>query len=361
MSITENTEEATNLDTNAASAAEDTSSASSEESSSPAVDEGLSGAEAAMARATQNLASEEQENGDTEYSNSENNESGKTDGTEAAGEESESSSESTVEIPTDWPQERQEQVKALPAEAQQIVMDVTRDMEAGLNNGLQTIAEIKEQHQGVIDSMQEYGFSGDRVSEVLATASAFDADPKGTIEALAQEAGIELFFTSEEASGLPPQDVLDDPVKYSKWVSDKAIKDVAKAQEHEKKLQAEKTRKENSKARLQDEFKQAEEKIPNFAEHKTNVIAKLQDLSEGASVEDAYKLSAFDSLFALAEEGQKAVTEVAALKTELETLKKNGTQIVKGGDGDDLDLELKEMTPGDRAYYKAKKKINAQQ
>jgi len=362
MTITSDTEETANIDTSSFTATEASATISAEES---AVDQGLVGAEAAFARASQSIESESDESQSSEKttdSNSEETNSGKSEGTEAAGEKDESSSESTVELPADWPQERQEQVKALPADAQQIVMDVTRDMEAGLNNGLQTIADIKEQHQGIVDSMQEHGFSGERVSEVLATAAAFDSDPKGTIELLAQEAGIELFFSGEEAQGNPPEDVLNDPVKFQKWVSDKAIRDFAKTQERNQKLEAEKARKADAKARLQTEFTEAEKNIPNFAEHKPNVVAKLQDLAEGASVEDAYKLSAFDSLFEMAEKGQEAISELATLKKELETLKKNGTRLPSdGGNGDEASIDTEKMSPGDRAYYKAQKKLSAQQ
>lgn len=329
------------------------------------VDEGLSGIDAAMARANARVDSENKQvlgAPDNNDGSTENTNSGKPDGTEAAGGDDESSPDSTVEIPSDWPQDRRDAVAALPVDAQQIVLSVSQDMEAGLTNAYQTITDIKEQHQGIVDTMQEHGFNGERVSEVLSTAAAFDADPKGTLEALAQAAGIDLFFSGEEANGQPPAEVLEDPAKYSKWVVEQAQKNITRQQTHDDKVKAERDRKQTSEARLKDEFTQAEEKIPNFAEHKPAVIAKLQDLAEGASVHDAYKLASYDSLFKMAEDGHKAITEVADLKNQIETLKKNGTQLVTGAPLDEAeDEKLKNMDPASRAAHKARKRMSASQ
>jgi len=357
----DNTESTTSSTETSAEGVETSTTGTTETSVAPAPDEGLTGVEAAMARAQARTDGDNLEEGG-DASHPQNTESGEEAGTETAGGEDDSSSDSTVEIPADWPQDRREAVEGLPVEAQQIVLSVSQDMEAGLTQSLQTITDIKEQHQGIVDSMQEHGFTGERVSEVLNAAAAFDADPQGTLEKLALEAGVDLFFSAEEADGRPSEEVLADPAAYQKWVFEKTQKDIAKAQAHETKVKAESERKATSEARLQDEFKLAEENIPNFAEHKPAVIAKLQDLSEGASVQDAYKLASYDALFEMAEKGQKAEAEVVTLKTELETLQKNGTQLVTGAPNlsEAEEAKLAAMDPASRAAHKAQLRINAQ-
>lgn len=325
-----------------------------------AVDEGLSGAEAAMARASarlnnENTSKDEQEQGDNKDTNS-----GETDETDTAGGADKDEPDSTVEIPADWPLDRQEEVKALPVEAQQIVLNVAKDMEAGLTQGLQTIADVREQFQSITDSMQEHGFSGERVTEVLATAAAFDADPQGTLEALANEAGIELFFSAEEATGQPPEDVLNDPGKYAKWVTEQAKKDIAKQQAHEAKVQAAKDKQAKSEAQLQNEFKEAETSIENFAAHKPAVIAKLQDTASGISVQDAYRLTTYDSLFKMAQDGQNASNELAKVQAELETLKKKGTRLPDNNNGKTEEEEDKNLSPEEQAFARAQKRLSAQ-
>lgn len=283
----------------------------------------------------------------------ETGEAGETDGGELE-------ADSTVEIPEDFPADRKAEIEKLPIEAQRIVLDTYKDMQAGLTKATQSISEITKAHGDIVNAMQESGMDGERVVDLVNTAQAFDSDPEGVLRQLAEQKGLEVFFSAEEAAGEIPQEVLNDPAKYAKYIQDQTTKQIRREEQRKAEADKQAAAQKAAQDKLKDEFQQAASTFEDFKDHQPAVIAKLQDVgNEGLSVHDAYKLATYDQVREMADRTAKAESEVKRLTGELETLQKGGTVLVQGNDGQQSNDELEGLDPAERAYVKAQRRLEA--
>lgn len=276
--------------------------------------------------------------------------------------EGESDADSTVEIPEDFPAERKAVLEQLPPEAQKLVLDTYKDMQAGLTKATQSISEIRQMHGNIVEAMQETGFNGESVVDLINTAQAFESDPENVLRNLAEQKGLEVYFSAEEAAGEIPQEILDDPKKYAKYIQDQTAKAIR--QEEQRKAQAEqaKAKQEAAAEKLRSEFTQAASEFEDFDDHRSAVIAKLQDVSnEGVTVQDAYKLATYDQLRDMASRTAKAESEVKRLTGELEALQKGSTVLPTGNNGQESHTDLDDLDPAERALVKAQRRLAASQ
>lgn len=377
MSTTLNQEENNNpTKTNGVPGATETSKTG--ETATPGQHDGgeLDDLEGAQARARARLAkdknetdsspaSSEQAAGDDAGASTQNADEGDTPTDDKDGETTGGDgSPDSIEAPADWSKEERESFSTLPKEGQELLLQMHGNMQAGLTKATQQIAEFRKDLGGVFETMQEHTVHPNDASDAIRFVAAFKKDPKAALTQLAEEHDIDLFVEAPSLE-VPPQEVLDDPAKFSKWMADQAEKrtksllkqareeEAAKATE----AQAEADQKAAREA-LANELEQAEKDLPNFTEHRTATIALMQDMISAPTVEMGYRLATWEGLKQLADEGLAAKQELAEVKTKLERFEKLGTTVPSGEQGEDKAMEG--LDEHQKAQLRAKRRLQAQ-
>lgn len=238
--------------------------------------------------------------------------------------------DSTLQAPQDWPREWAERFAALPTDdARQQVLAMNKDMTAGLQKGLQTLAQQRQGNESLFDAMQRTGHAAGEVEALLDLSARFKDDPRGVLESLAEQAGLELASLAADA---PPPEFAD-AAALAKWASDKARRDL------ERQLRAERQREdaERQKAQVQERFqRELEDAGRRFGDLREHWPAVAQVLSEHPllSVEQAYRLARYDAVAGTVAQVDGLKAELAALKAADEARRKQATQPPgRGGNG----------------------------
>lgn len=238
--------------------------------------------------------------------------------------------DSTLQAPQDWPREWTERYAALPTdEARQMVLAMNKDMTAGLQKGLQTLAEQRRGSESLFDAMKRTGHEAGEVEALLDLSTRFKDDPRGVLEALAEQAGVELASLAAEA---PPPEFAD-AAALAKWASDKARRDVERQLRAERQREDAERQKADVQQRFQRELADAGQKFGDLKQHWPAVVETLT-AHPLLSVEQAYKLARFDEVAKTVATVDALRAEVASLKAAEEARRKAATQPAgRGGNG----------------------------
>lgn len=248
---------------------------------------------------------------------------------------------STVTAPNDWPAPYRERFEKLPNEARDIVLDFQKDFQRAFTHKTTQLAELTK------------GREAD-----LTIAEEFRKSPKETLAKLAKQANVEVFFERPLPAGqIPKFETQEELLAYMEQKNQEAI---SKALADKDAQDREAAEADKARTTLRAEFTQAAKDYPDFGDHKQRVVEIMQE-NPSLSVAHAYQLATYDGLRQLALAGEKLKAELASVKTELETLKKKATTPPPGSSSGRVKADVSELSPGQRAFAKAKQKIAARQ
>ena len=337
----------------------------------------LKGAEKAMAKAKERFEADKNSSSDeseqaaggaddgkaTDSASTQNaadEDTGSTDGSDATSDESgseDNSDASTATAPDNWPAAMKEQFSALPDDnARDMVLAMNKDMQGGLTKGMQQLKTQIEGNNTLFGLMDKHSVDASAMTDLVSKAVLFNDNPRGLINQLAAEKGIEVFFDEASAKGEVPE--FKDAAEMALWAKEQAFKDLKKEQATQAASDQQATAIKATETRITSEFSQAAKDYPDFMDYREPVIEKMSAIGEnGVSVDDAYRLSTYDGLRKMADDGQKAVTELAALKQKVEQSKKRDATAPTGGSGEINEDALKNLSAVQRASLRAKERI----
>ena len=270
-----------------------------------------------------------------------------SDSTPVSGESS--SAETKPTLPDNWPEERKGDFSKLPEQGQRLLLDIYKDMDSGLQRKLQELATERKQFRN------QFGLEPQQIHDLAAKARQYQEDPVTLITALADQAGVKIYF-DQPGKPMPEFESQDEMSQYI----------LQKAKEQATQVTADQFRKENQRQekaakseRLKQEFLEAARIYPDFANHREPIIQLLS--TSNVSVDQAYKLATWDNLMKMAKEGGNHGKELEKTRNELETLKKQITMPVSSStdrfagntSGNGLDMY-------ERAMINAKRSIQSQ-
>ena len=261
-----------------------------------------------------------------------------------------------VSAPQDWSAQDRAAFEALPGdEARTLVLSQYQRMQGAFTQAMQHVADLR----AVGETMNRAGISRDEVMDLLETARAFAADPRATLQKLADSKQLPVWFERPGEEDEPPADALADPKAFARWVSERAT--VAARRERESAdREASKVREtEVGRERLREAFVATAREHPDFAEHKDRVVELLAVNSGRKTPEDAYRLATYEGLTKLAREGETAKRYLATTKAQLEKLQAGMTRPPPGPSSGKPDPREALMDPVERAYQKAQRKLAA--
>lgn len=276
--------------------------------------------------------------------------------TSKAGAAAATPADSTLQAPQDWPREWTERYAALPTdEARQMVLAMNKDMTAGLQKGLQTLAQQRQGNESLFDAMKRTGHESGEVEALLDLSARFKDDPRGVLEALADQAGVELASLAAEA---PPPEFAD-AAALAKWASDKARRDLERQMRTERQREDAERQKAQVNERFQRELKEAGAKYGDLQQQWPAVVETLT-AHPLLSVEQAYKLARYDALAQQVGTVDALRAEVATLKAAEETRRKAATQPPgRGGNGREAPPP-QGLSRGEAAMARAERRLAAQ-
>lgn len=264
------------------------------------------------------------------------------DGKNKAADPAAAASASTVTVPTDWPKEDLERMNKLPDDGKQMVLDIHKRMHAGFTHAMTQLSEEKAS-----------------LKEAVTIRDQFQTDPKAALAALAKRANLDIFFERPGPEEIIPEDVLNDPKKYAKYIADQAVNAAQKVFTNQLEERDTKSQTQAATTQLQRELADASSAHTDFAEHRGAVVALLQK-APALTVEEAYRLTTYEALGKRAAEGEKAKRELAAIKAESERKAKAATAPPAGGAAPGSPSgEDKTLSAGERAFRKAGAKLAA--
>lgn len=246
----------------------------------------------------------------------------------------------TVEAPKDWPQTLRDRFNTLPDPARQTVLDIQRDFQRGFQSATEKIAQTEK-----------------RYADLITTAERYEREPKKVIADLARQAGIEIFFERPLPAGAVPE--FKSPAEMAEWVTQQVAERVEKDLTAQTAKRDAERRKGEAEQQLKAELAQAVKEHKDFDTHKAAVFDLLAS-TPGLRVQDAYKLATYDALRGIAGEAEKAKTELAALKQQIETEKKKLTAPVQGAAGAAPVTNNDHLSPAQRAYQRAQTRMRSQ-
>lgn len=252
---------------------------------------------------------------------------------QAAGEAAAAAAPSTVDTPKDWPEAHRARFEKLPQEGRALVLDIQKDFQRGLTIATNKLAEMSRGNQ-----------------EAIETAKQFQADPKATILALAKRAGIEVFLEKPAAAGKIPE--FKTTEEMAQWAADEAAKRTAETLRTEREQAAAETAKKAADDGLRAEFQQASKDHADFATHKEKVLDILSQTPD-LSVDNAYRLATYEGLKKLAQDGDAAVRELAALKATIETERKRATAPTPPAPAGKSQGDTSHLSAAQRAFSRA--------
>lgn len=258
------------------------------------------------------------------------------------------STEAKPTLPDNWPEERKGDFSKLPEQGQHLVLDIYKDMNSGLQRKLQELATERKQFQS------SFGLEPQQIHDLAAKARQYQEDPVALITSLADQAGVKVYFNQPEES-MPEFESQED---MAKWLLDKSNEKATQAaseQFRKQNLQQEKAVKSDQ---LKQEFLQAAQKYPDFANHREPIIQLLS--TSNVSVDQAYRLATWDNLMKMAKDGGNHGKELDKTRNELETLKKQITMPPSGSGDRSTGSGSNGLDMYERAMINAKRSIQSQ-
>ena len=263
--------------------------------------------------------------------------------------------DSTVTAPQDWPREWTAQFSALPTDdARQLVLAMNKDMTAGLQRGLQSLAEQRRGSESMFEAMKRTGHASGEVEALLDLSARFKDDPRGVLESLAQQAGVEL---AELAEDKPPE--FADAAELAKWASNKARRDVERQLQAERQRDQAQREAQQAQERFDAELRDAGSKFADLREHwpaVADVLARHPLLSVG----QAYQLARFDAMQAAVAERDALKAQVAKLQAAEETRRKQATQPPAGAGGNGTPVKAVTQSRAEAAMARAERRLAAE-
>ena len=253
--------------------------------------------------------------------------------------------EQSLTPPDSWPKERREQFKTLPDTAKTLTLDFYRDMEKGLKQSFDKLANERKQLS------DNFGLEADQLKQLAERANSFRTDPAGVISQLAEEAGIDVFFKSEDEQ-IPDFETQADLVKY---LRQQGQQEARQAAANEAKALRQQQHQAEMKQRMEAEFAQAYQAHPDLPDHKDAVIRYISGFN--LPVEMAYRLATYEGLAELAQSGQGAKAELDKARAELEKLQKLSTMPPARADAHGHRHDGNGLDPVESAYLRAEKRL----
>lgn len=199
---------------------------------------------------------------------------------------------STAQAPINWPSERRDAFQALPPDAQSLVLDFHRDMQAGFTRATQDVAQIRQQ--------------ADEYARLQREAK---ADPAGFARALLASLNLE---PTALAADEPPE--FSTPGELAKWAADRAER-AAERRLAAHRQEAERAgAMERARAALDAELADLA-KIPGFDTVRDAALRQVAESGGALTLTDAVNLQRLPQLL----DGQR---ELATLRAEVAALRK---------------------------------------
>lgn len=264
-------------------------------------------------------------------------------------------STAAIDAPNDWPAEDRALYQKLPAEARELVLGQYKRMQGALTRANQSMAQQRAALQEMNTVMERSKASPQQVTGLLQMSADFEQNPRAVIEQLARQKGVQVFFERAQPEGEIPE--FKTQAEMAKWLDDRNADRLRNQLTSEQQAAQQRQARESRLGELRNQFAEAQ-KLPDFEQHSEAVVEMLQR-APTLSVQEAYRLATADGLAKQAGEAQKLRGEVAALKAELENLRKKATQPARapvGGDAKTLEAE-KNLSPAQRAFQKAQRRI----
>lgn len=248
---------------------------------------------------------------------------------------------STVTAPGHWDGELQSWFSELPDDtARGRVLEMYKGFQSAFTKGMQGLRE-KERALG----------------NVAQLAERFGADPRGVLQQLAQEAGVDVWFEQPLPEGEIPQ--FETAAEMAKWARDEAKRAMLKELHQERAQRDEQVNEQLAQQNLQRELEQAASAYPDFLNHRENVVNALVE-HPSLSVEAAYKLATYDGLMKLAQERQALQKQLTSLQAQLKTQKSAAMRPSVGlGNGSAVTTDPGKVPPHELAFQRAQRRIAA--
>lgn len=251
------------------------------------------------------------------------------------------SDQQSLTPPDSWPKERRKKFDTLPDTGKSLLMSIYRDMESGLKQSFNKLADERKTLQ------DQYGFDTEQLKQLTDRARTFQNDPVAVISQLADEAGIDVFF-KESADTIPSFDSQEDLVK---WLRNQSQQEARQAAANEAKSLRQQQQQAAMKQQLDTEFAEAYRNHPDLADHQDAIIKYISGFN--LPVEMAYKLATYEGLTKLAHNGQATLAELNKTKAELEKLQKLATMPPGRADGRSRKEQANGLDPYEAAMQRA--------
>ncbi len=258
------------------------------------------------------------------------------------------SAETKPTLPDNWPEERKGDFSKLPEQGQHLLLDIYKDMDSGLQRKLQELATERKQFRN------SFGLEPQQVHDLAAKARQYQEDPVALITNLADQAGVKVYFNQPEQ----PMPEFESQEDMAKWLLDRSNEKTAQMVSDQFRKRNAEQEKASRSEQLKQEFLQAAQKYPDFANHREPII---QLLSTGSvNVDQAYRLATWDNLMKMAKDGGTQGKKLEKTRTELETLKKQITMPMSSSPDRFAGNSSNGIDMYERAMINAKRNINSQ-
>ena len=257
--------------------------------------------------------------GDSTNSDSTNPQAGKG---EASG-DSDSPKNEPMTAPDNWPEDRKNAFNSIEPKGQALIASFYDDMIKGLNKSQAKLAEAREAMKS------NFGAEPEAIQELIETAKTFESDPVTVLAKLADQAGVDIFFSSQGEPEIPTFESLEDQTR---WLLKEQDRRSNQAKVEADKAQAiEKARADQEKV-LMEQFAEAHRQHPDLSDHRDSVVEKLTMYQ--VPVEEAYRLATYDGLKAIADQAAGYKADLEKALAEVDRLKKASTVPPRGGNGE---------------------------
>lgn len=262
---------------------------------------------------------------------------------------SDSTPEESLNPPDNWPQDRKAAYANLPKQARTLLMSFYKDMEQGMKKQFAKLDTVKKEVES------NFGMDTDSLKDLAARAKQFQSDPTSVISQLAEEAGIDVFFSDPDKDEIPEFDSQADLVRY---LQEQARNEARQAAANLSKEQQAEQQRAQVQQQVEQEFAQAYQAHPDLLDHKDAVMKYIGGFN--IPVEMAYRLATWEGLAKLASSGNSQQKELEKTKAELENLQKLATMPPGRTDGFS-GIKPNGTDPYEAAWARAEKKIHRSQ
>lgn len=248
---------------------------------------------------------------------------------------SDSTSTTPLTAPESWPEERKDAFNSLDQKGQETLLSFYDDMVKGLNKSQEKLASEREALKS------NFGAEPEALKELVETAKSFESDPVSTLSKLAEQAGVDIFFTPQEEETIPDFESAEEQTRWLLKQQEQRANQAAsdKAKEHAReRAQIE------QKQQITEQFAEAHKAHPDLADHRDAVTTNM--VTHGVPVEQAYRLATYDGLATIAAQASDFKVQLGKAQAEIETLKKSSTVPPKGSNGSERVKDQRKQAGG---------------